>query len=356
MARKTPTPREIPTPPPFIPFSRLIGHHRPLAILQAAMRSDRVAHAYLFLGSPGIGKFTTACALARRMLCSGNESAKTNTAFKADSCGKCRSCLLFKQGSHPDFSVIQPDGSFIKVEQITELQKAATLKPYLSTSKWFILDHAEQMKPEAANRFLKTLEEPPGQCHFILVSSRGQALLGTIRSRCQLLQFATPASDEIRSLLAENRELDSEEARLLWTLSGKNIGAALEADPVELQSERDNFINLISSIWLDDIEPLFKIPGEMAPDQETLRETLVRLEIWLRDVLVAKAGASPDLLENEDISNRVYDWAGEMDEEALLNTLDLIHRFRRASPRNLNTTLVLETILLSLREGRRKQL
>lgn len=340
--------------PGFIPlhFDRIIGHQKPVSILKAAIRSGRLAHATLFSGPPNIGKFTTAISLAHTSLCQSSEEPGPGGAASIRACGKCRSCELFPGGNHPDFWVLEPDGPFIKIKQISELQNTAILKPLISSTKWFIIDQADRLNPDAANRFLKTLEEPPGPCHFILISSRPQALLPTIRSRCQTLRFSPPGNAEAEKLLVEKRGFDPETARTVWALAGKNFSRALEADPGELRSDRTQFIDSISSVWLNDIEPLFKVPSILAPDQDSLRTTLERLEIWLRDVLISRCGGDPELLVNQDLATRVGDWAREMTTDQILSSLDLIQRMRIGSGRNLNPTLVMETVLLHIREAR----
>ncbi|HSG05357.1 MAG TPA: DNA polymerase III subunit delta', partial [Nitrospiria bacterium] len=322
-------------------FEGIIGHQRPLSILKAAIRSGRLPHAYLFNGPPRIGKFTTAFSLAHTALCLSGRDLEERGTLSLEACGTCRSCELFPAGTHPDFSVLEPDGQFIKIKQIAELQHSTSLKPVVSPDRWFIIDEADRMNPDAGNRFLKTLEEPPGNCHFILVSSRPQALLPTLRSRCQTLRFSPPGNREAEEHLAHKRGFDAETARTVWTLSGGNLGAALEADPSELQTERTRFVDAVSSVWLSDIEPLFKVPALLAADQDTLRTSLDRLEIWLRDVLIARSGGNRDLLVNRDLGGRVEDWARNMTTERILSALDLIHRMRRASPRNLNPVLVM---------------
>ncbi|MBI3994399.1 MAG: DNA polymerase III subunit delta' [Nitrospirae bacterium] len=342
--------------PPEASFEKIVGHAHAKAVLTAAIGGGRIAHAYLFHGEARIGKFLTALAFVKTALCDRRKSG-TSSAFGGSgrppltACDQCSSCRAVESGSHPDVHFVRPDGTQIKIGQIRELQNAIAYKPLIGSRKWFLIDDADAMNPEAANSFLKTLEEPPDHSTLILITARPQALLPTVLSRCQAVRFSPPPPDELSPWLQQRRGIGSGEARLLSTLAMGKIGIAAEADAAELKLERDRILAALSKEQLEDLAELFSRPDELADSQEQLYKTLDTIEIWLRDVLIFQHTTEPSLLINRDIPDRISDWGRAVPTDYVLETLTLIHLLKRAAPRNLNHALVLETVLLKLRDA-----
>lgn len=333
------------------PFEMIVGHAHAKAVLTAALASDRVAHAYLFHGEANIGKFLTATAFAKTGLCPQPRIGGTPGRPTVNFCGKCRSCLAVDSGSHPDLQVVRPNGVQIKIGQIRDLQDAVAFKPMIGSRKWFLIDEAEAMNPEAANCFLKTLEEPPNHSVLVLISGRPHALLATIRSRCQAVRFSPPPLSAVSDWLRFQRGVEPKEARLLAALTLGRIGIAVEADPASLKNERDRVLEILSKENLEDPVEVFSQPDELASTSEQLERTLATIEIWLRDVLIARYDSDPDRLVNQDIAEQTAQWGRNVPTGAVLDTLMLIDRLRRAAARNLNHALVLETVLLNIRDS-----
>ena len=166
-------------------YQKIIGHETAKAILG---RPGSLGHAYLFSGEEGIGKFLMAKTLAKAVNCASQSG---------DSCEVCSSCAWIEKGIHPDVSIITPSSTnIIKIEQVRVLREHISLKPHSGFKKVFIIDEAHAMNASAQNALLKTLEEPPDCSLLVLVSHAPQALLPTIRSRCQTLHF-TPAGRDV---------------------------------------------------------------------------------------------------------------------------------------------------------------
>jgi len=334
-----------------VSFDKIVGHTHPKAVLTAAIASGRIAHAYLFHGESNIGKSLTAAAFAKAALCAHVQTGRVSGRPTLASCDQCPSCHAVDSGSHPDLHRIQPDGAQIKIGQIRELQNAIAFKPLIGTRKWFIIDEADAMNPEAANSFLKTLEEPPDHSTLILITARPQALLPTVLSRCQSVRFSPPPPNELSQWLQRQRGIAINEAQRLATLAMGKIGIAAEADPDALTNERDRILNALSREHLEDLSELFNEPEELASSQGQLYKTLDTIEVWLRDVLISRHVPEPSLLINQDIPDRVSAWGRAVSTDHVLETLTLIHLLKRAAPRNLNHALVLETVLLKLRDA-----
>jgi DNA polymerase-3 subunit delta' len=145
--------------------------------LRAVMSKGLVAHAYLFYGPAGTGKKTLAGSIAQALNCA---------QFPQGPCETCPSCLKVARGTHPDVHWIIPEGKVIRIEQVRQAVKAASLQPREGRRHIFILDAAQGLTPEAANSLLKTLEEPPAAVVFILLAEKPGLLPPTVVSRCQV--------------------------------------------------------------------------------------------------------------------------------------------------------------------------
>ena len=164
---------------------RLPWHDRQWRRVERDIRAERVPHALLLRGAAGGGKTLFAVRLAAALLCRSDDPP----------CDKCDSCRLCAAGSHPDriAVAVAEDRREIVVDQVRDLIHAVGLTARFGGRKVVVVDPAEQMNRHAANTLLKTLEEPPGETVFLLVSSNHALLLATIRSRCQSIDF--PAAD-----------------------------------------------------------------------------------------------------------------------------------------------------------------
>ena len=142
-------------------FDEILGHDIIKKTLLDQIKNNELVHSYMFVGQEGIGKKIVAKEFARQVLC----HSKNNIS----ECENCESCIKFKNGNHPDFYIISPDGNYIKIAQIRQLQENIYKKPILSNKKILIIDDADLMTEEAQNSLLKTLEEPPEYIIIILV-------------------------------------------------------------------------------------------------------------------------------------------------------------------------------------------
>ncbi|PYN19220.1 MAG: hypothetical protein DMD99_25850 [Candidatus Rokuibacteriota bacterium] len=178
-----------------VALERILDQPRAVDLLRRALASDRVAHAYAFVGPSGAGRMTTALAFAEELLGSASRQ-------------------------HPDLHVIVPTAPetsargarAIRIGAIRELERQASLRPAMARRKVFVLDEAERMTGEAPQAFLKTLEEPPAATVIILILPRARAVPATVLSRCQVVRFAprddtgaATAQAQARELLAEVR-------------------------------------------------------------------------------------------------------------------------------------------------------
>ena len=163
-------------------FEDILGNKANKEYLEEAILKNRVSHSYIFSGKSGIGKKLIAKEFANNILCKTEEDK-----------------VKFEAGSHPDFKIIIPDGTSIKINQIRELQMKISEKPVLANKKIYIIDDANLMTEESQNCFLKTLEEPPEYAIIILIVNSESSLLTTVKSRCVILKFNELSNEEIKS-------------------------------------------------------------------------------------------------------------------------------------------------------------
>jgi DNA polymerase III subunit delta' len=244
-----------------------------VATLRRAIASGRTHHAYLFDGPDGVGKERTAFGLAQALVC------ERRVAGSADACGECSACAraLPRDGErrplHPDVVVLErglydpaaigrrsPEVQDISIDQVRTLVLArAAFAPYEGRAKVFIVRRAEELSVSAANALLKTLEEPGGRTQFVLLSSSGDALLPTIRSRTQRVRFGALPDDLVARLLSA-RGVDPERAADVARLAGGSMTAALALSDPEASAQREQFIaRAVAALKARDLGPLLEL-------------------------------------------------------------------------------------------------
>lgn len=212
-------------------FASCLGQSSLVTRLVHETNSGRLAHAYMFEGAPGTGKCTLAHALAAFTLCPDRQNN--------DACGKCRSCRLLAGGNHPDFLELPRDTAELLIARFVErtvqtepqtdepLLPFLRLKPVEGSLRVAIVPDAERMRPEAANSFLKTLEEPPGQSLILLTTSNRDRLPATIASRCRRLGMNLLSPDIIAKELVQRNAASSGDAPQIAVASEGSLGNAL---------------------------------------------------------------------------------------------------------------------------------
>ncbi|MHB1845656.1 MAG: DNA polymerase III subunit delta', partial [Deltaproteobacteria bacterium] len=270
------------------------GQPRVVALLEAALSTGRLHHAFLFTGPPGVGKERAARAFAKALLCQGKEAGLDG----------CESCRRAQRGSHPDVSVVQPAADTggasreIRVQQIRELCAALQLRPALGERKVALVLGAERMNAVAQNALLKTLEEPPSQTILILVSVGDQAILPTIRSRCLRVGFG-PLPVEILARQLEAEGSPPAEAKLRASLSRGDGGLARELDARELARRAGRATRLLELAAKPDSEAASLLALTLADELSERADALAALRdaalVW-RDLLVSSGGGGAELL------------------------------------------------------------
>lgn len=190
-------------------FKDIIGQEKAKKILFGQLKSGRIAHAYLFLGTDGIGRKKTALVFAKTLNCIKNISAKN---FE-EACGHCVSCKKIDSANHPDVTIVDfnyqaklenkelDKQRALKIDTIRAMQKEVSFKPTEGRWKVFIIEPAEKITLDAANCLLKTLEEPPAWTVIMLLAKHRENLPATVASRSQVVYFNPLPEKKIAALL-----------------------------------------------------------------------------------------------------------------------------------------------------------
>jgi DNA polymerase-3 subunit delta' len=319
-----------------MPLPPVYGHADALAMLAAASREGNLSQSLLVHGPAGIGKERVALWLAQLVMCEQPQP-------DGRPCGTCRSCRDIDRLEHPDvhwfFPLPRPDAATPeklrdKLEEargvelvarranpqhvpsyekapayfmgtIQNLQRLAGMKPSVGSRKVFVVGDAEAMvpqesSPEAANAFLKLLEEPPADTTLILTSSNPGALLPTIKSRVLPIRLLRLSLDEVRDFLVRETKMPEAEAASLASISEGAIGRALRLMPGAggagtLQRLRDTGRDLLTAALAESEAARFAAANAVAPAgaRGEFSGTLEALALWLRDLMAVAAGA-PD--------------------------------------------------------------
>ena len=283
---------ERPAAERFVALDEIADQPRAIELLRRALASDRVAHAYAFIGPSGAGRMTAALAFAAELL--GSPSRQ-----------------------HPDLHVIVPTppesnpkgARAIRINAIRELERVAALKPVAARRKVFVLDEAERMTADTPQAFLKTLEEPPPATVIILILPRARAVPATILSRCQVVRFAARDDAGAAQARAQAREILAEAKAQGFEALFRRLDRV----------DREKAEALVDAYWL-----------------------------LCRDLLLARSGAPASLLIDADHAAELAREAEGWTIDQIVATIDLCRQAYDALLRNVAPRLTLEVLLSRL--------
>lgn len=330
-------------------WSRVRGHQNLIESFQGLVRRGKLAHAYLFVGRRGVGKSLFAHELGKALLCDRNQESKN-----LEACDQCISCILFDAGTHPDFFIVRrpEDKQELPIDTLRELCQNFGLKPNRNGGKVAILEDADDMNEEAANCFLKTLEEPPPRSVFLLLGTSPDRQLPTILSRSHIVRFAPLPDPLVDQVLADQGIDPAQRQKLVRAGRGSPGEAAAMADPA-LWEFRTTFLEGFSRPRVD-VLALSRAFIEMA--EEAGKETSAqRKRATLALDLLAAAFTQALRLSLGD-ANEVADFADRAALQTLAQRagpekiLDLLERCL-AAERQLGLYIQVPLVLEGLVEG-----
>ncbi|HEY3401336.1 MAG TPA: hypothetical protein VGK03_11965 [Geothrix sp.] len=329
----------------------IAGHHAIRQRLLDRLQTGRIRGSLLFTGPEGIGKRRVAMELARREIC-----------FRRTACGQCEGCRMVLGDDLPfelpNLLRITPEGKagIIRIDQIREgldstnqprfsrgVIEWASLAPPLGCHRWILVEEAHRLNESSGNILLKTLEEPPEGTHFILVTHRPEALLQTIRSRCERLPFAPLAPEEAWAVAVRNGWAEVDRPR--WTALGEGSLRFLEeAGFRRAEAQVEAWLGLLEGRPFSEVgEALLPEKDSPLAQGEQLRQPLELLLRLLADLARIRAGEVPALEPWREAMEPLAAQPRDLrpPQEAILESL-------RHLPRNLSPEPLMREVGLAL--------
>ncbi len=330
-------------------FRQIRGQESALSILRQALTHGHLAHAYLFVGPDGVGKRLTALALAKAMNCLAPPEP-------AEACDQCSSCSKINSSNHADVLVVEPEGDFIKIDQVRDLQRQLRFRPLEGGRRACILDVADRLNEAAANALLKTLEEPPVETHLFLITARPHHLLPTILSRCQWIKFKPLSRAHIAQILQAQSSLSAEQAYFYSSLSGGSASRAMSlGDRMDFQ-KRLGWLQAFGEIFQKSPLEILNLCEKIFKEEEEVQDLLDLWKLWVRDLLVYQVGGTEkeDRFFNHDCMNEIGRQARQFTFDQLQDFFRQISEIQKSISMNVNRELALETLVLQMRKTSRE--
>lgn len=346
-------------------FDEVIGQDPISQTLTNAIKTDKVAHAYLFAGTRGVGKTTMARILAKALNCLSVDAPTTQP------CCKCDSCIAINIGE--DIDVIEIDGaSNNSVDEVRRLRENAIYRPARCRFKIYIIDEVHMLSTSAFNALLKILEEPPSHVKFIFATTEPNKVIPTVQSRCQRFDFTNISprliAEQLKKIL-QQEEIECEDDLILslarmangsmrdgLSLLDRLISTGVQPLTVALLEEflgcpnTEKICNLIAKIGDSDAA------GTLAATEDLINTGLAEAQIadalinYMRDLLVLKsAGADTDLLVlTAEQRKRAGELTEKFDTAALVYNITALERLRWTIKNSDTPRALLDASLLRL--------
>lgn len=342
-------------------FSELVGNDSVKHRLRHLLAAGRLPNSLLFAGDEGVGKRQFAIAIAKSFVC--------KEPVKGEACGVCPACtravtfefpkdtakgedydvVFFSR--HPDVGTVIPFNRNLRVGSIRALEREANFRPFEGSARFFIIDDADKLNDSASNALLKTLEEPAPTSYLFLITSRPDALLTTIRSRCQTLRFAPVETEAIERFLIDDRAFSHDEARLAARLSRGSIGKALSVDVDKFREQRTRMLTVVRSALLTgESAVMLRISEEMndAKNKDRFEANLDILESVIHDIWTVSIGGDVQQVVNNDISLDISELAENADSDRLAAWLADIEAIRRNLAVNINRRVATDALFTAM--------
>ena len=330
-------------------FRELTGQEQAIDFFRRAVRTRRLAHAYILVGPEGVGKRRFARALAQYLFCEKPQD---------DSCGSCRPCRLIQSDRFGDLHWYrrEEDRQQLRVEVIEQFLHEISFKPLEADRKVFVVEDADKLNVSSANRLLKILEEPPEASLLLLLALDVRDFPPTILSRCHVIRLQPLAQADLARWLEKEHACPSERAAYLAHFTMGSPGLAVELIRSGFFEEREWLMNLATSLRPGEhfapAEEMFRRAGGSDEAAQDRRETLLRffdvLDLFYRDVLAATLGDGEAMLVNTDRRKDIDSLGKRLSPEEAGRILGSIEEARRAMSFNANQKLLLENLAFDI--------
>jgi DNA polymerase-3 subunit delta' len=332
-----------------MPFRNIVGHRKILELLSRSIAGGSLPPSLIFSGPEGVGKRAVAQAVAQALNCAA--------PVHGDACGDCPACKRIARSVHPDvLEVVPGDTGVIKLEQVREISERIIYRPFEGRRRVTIINDADTLMAAAQNALLKTLEEPPSSSVFILVTSRPDALLPTVRSRCSQVRFGRLSAADVAIALERDHKYAKREALAVAAASDGSVGRALSAKAEEFSEARRDAEALLHASGgrsdararVERAKDLVKGSGPAASEREHLGIRLQTLSSLARDLGLLAAGGDVALLANLDLRDELNALSRSFDSERALGLFAAVDRAQDALDRNVSPKVVADWLALQV--------
>src|SRR5688572_1749604 len=335
-------------------FREVVGHRRLLTLLSQAIARKSLTPSLILSGPEGVGKRLTAVSIAQELNCLTMDDGRS-TMDAAGACGTCTVCSRIARGTHPDVLTIEPgDTGSIKIEQVRAAIDRANYRPFEGRRRVTIIDPADALVTQAQNALLKTLEEPLPASVFVLVTSRADTLLPTVRSRCAHLRFGRLQMAEVASVLERSHGYSRADALTAAAASDGSIRRALDLEADAFTDARSDAENLLQVAGrdprtrLEHAKELLKGSGTPAAEREHLGARLMAMTTLVRDAGLVASGADARLLANLDRRPVVDSMARTLGVDRIGRIFAAVTRAEDALERNVSPKVVADWLAVQL--------
>jgi DNA polymerase III subunit delta' len=300
------------------------------------IKQKRLPQALLITGTSGLGKHSLANRFAYALLCA-------NPQDDGECCGVCNSCVLIKADTHPDLSQIKPDEDkkSISINQIRQIVTDTYLKPQFDTHRVIIINPADVMTGQAANAFLKCLEEPTERTIFILITDKPNKLPATIISRCQKLSITFPEKPVLYDWLKAQGIKDNQET-LVNLLKGSIVKPQQLTNHDLLKQRTDCFNDWLAIAKQTNHPAIISEKWQKLPETELINWLIS----WAVDLVKCTCRINREQLCNQDLIKPLQELSQQLDLRHLYKWYDLLISSRQRLGTQINFQIMIEEILV----------
>lgn len=368
-------------------WSNIIGQERVIKILKNIYLSNKISHSYIFYGKEGIGKDAVAIEFAKLINCE-------NKIDGIEACDRCPSCRQIsslnsttfkfiialaagrKETSEDDnpvntlkqddyeiyleeigkkskdnyYKLNIPNANDIRISSIRKIRKEIYLTGIKGKKKIFLISNSDLMNPQSSNAFLKILEEPPGDSLIILTTSRLNSMLSTITGRCQKIRFDPLKKEDLtKFLLKFKSDIKLEEAELYADISDGSILKCKNITDSYFIELREKMIELLIALVTNKSITLTNIINSIIieKDKEKIRQFLLLIIIWFRDVILISNGETANVI-NKDRIERLEKFS-KLYKTNNYKIINFVEDSYKELEQNLNTELLLINLALKIK-------
>jgi len=288
-------------------FRDVVGHRRLVSLLAQAIARDSLTPSLILSGPDGVGKRLIAVSIAQELNCVDRQSTMDDGPSTIQACGKCAACRRIARGTHPDVMTIEPgETGSIKIEQVRAAIDRSVFRPFEGRRRVTIVEQADALVPAAQNALLKTLEEPLPASVFVLVTSRPDMLVPTVRSRCAHLRLGRLQVSEVATVLERFHDYSHADALTAAAASDGSVRRALDLEADAFAEARGDAEDLLQAAQrdprtrLERAKDLLKGGGTASSEREHLAARLMAMTALIRDAGLIASGGDARLLANLD--------------------------------------------------------